>query len=620
MADPTQKAPSEQTYRQNRAEAAALLQQVYPQAQKLPSLNQAITQFRRDNKLADIPGNEDAQMAQTVTALRARAAELKATAAPAQAAPAQAGPASPAPNKPEAATTTAPVAKNPQFDPEVQKLQGYMRGLGITEVEVNGEKKPLNVDGVNGPITSAAMAKYKASNGLDNNDGFASVMKHMEDRLKQNPADVQQRMAQTAAQGPGANPMNVMAMQLILNLLAPLINKLTGGKINLEQLKVDGINGPKTTNNFNGYQAAPAVTAKPEVKPEVKPAGAEPAAPQAPAGGGLKVDAAQPAKPEATAARSERTYAEQTPNGGTTTVRPDDYEAQRAAAPAQVARPQRYEGPATTYAPVRAQFSAMSGQDQLNRTLGERAELRAQGYAPSVAKQLVEQNRMGELVSQGMDDRSAKRQVGMESRMADMQERGMQQTDRQFAAADRRAEQQMRRDGQTLGRDISILGGASSREARAIGNIAGVAGGVLSRMGGIGGDSSVGMDARTARQMSRDASTVTRDVGALSGMNSREARAIGNIAGVIAPRVIEYPQPQQRGGYVETGRAQGFSLDRSNQISGEYREVSTRGATAEQRLEIMHAQQMQQGAPAIQTADNTGQNRQRQLDNFSPGG
>lgn len=211
-------------------------------------------------------------------------------------------------------------ASRPGYDPDIEKAQGYMRMFGITEVDVSGQKKELGVDGVNGPVTSAALAKYKADNGLGNEDDFASVLRHMEERAKKNAPDLQERMRQTAAQGPLANPNNVMGMQLILNLLAPIISALTGGKINLQQLKIDGVNGTQTTNAFNGYQAAPAVTPKPDAKPAAAPAApstgsgaatptttapaAAPARPAAPA-------VAAPAQPAAPAAPQVDTVREQ---------------------------------------------------------------------------------------------------------------------------------------------------------------------------------------------------------------------------------------------------------------------------------------------------------------------
>lgn len=139
--------------------------------------------------------------------------------------------------------------------PDIQKAQGYLRALGITTVEVNGQKTDLAVDGRNGPVTSAALAQYRAENGFNNNDSFDTVLRHMEDRIKQNPPGIQQFMSGTMADGQQANPFNVMAMQLVTNLLAPLVKTLSGGKIDLESLKVDGINGPRTSNAYNGYNA-----------------------------------------------------------------------------------------------------------------------------------------------------------------------------------------------------------------------------------------------------------------------------------------------------------------------------------------------------------------------------
>lgn len=541
-------------------------------------------------------------------------------------------------------------AAKPAIDPDVQKIQGYMRGLGITEVEVNGKKQSVDVTGRLDPATNAAMAKYKADNNLDNNDSFASVMKHMEDRIKQNPADMQQRLADTAAQGPNANPMNVMAMQLILNLLAPIMSALTGGKINMEQLKVDGINGPRTSNGYNGYRAATSMTAKPEVKPEAKPEVKPEAKPvsvpnttapkeeiEGKDGKWRPADTPAEAQPTAVpaAARPNGTYTERGPDGAPVTVNPADYERPRTP---------RYEEPAARE-PLRVTtaYNRASGLDQVNRMLDARNELERQGYAPALAKQEVNRWRTEELMNSGMTERQAKTQAGYESRMADRQERyesrsaGRQQTydtraqndydrdvrraikeaeraEKREARAEEREIRQSQRDWNDIARSGVTLGGGSSREASAAGRLAGGIAGIAGRMMS-DGDSS-GTSAREAKQFSRDTSDIARGAAIIGGSSSREANALGKLVGgvssigsrmfgageetVTTRRVVTYPQQNERPGYVPQARLdQGdFSLERGNQISTRMAGAANDGVTAQQRQQIIAEYEAQRNAPA----------------------
>lgn len=373
----------------------------------------------------------------------------------------------------------------PNIDPDIQKAQAYMRALGITEVEVDGQKQEVKVDGLNSPATSAALAKYRADNGFDNNDNFATVLDHMQGRIKQNPPGVQQFMSETMADGQQAGGFNVMAMQMILNLLAPLIQSLSGGKIDLAALKVDGINGPRTTNAYNGYNVtmndkvfAPAAAATP---PQ---AGADPD----PLGTFIEQktresDARLAAAPQPSAPAEIR-------------VRPGESTAGIAAAPGVIptvivgdsapvvpgSRPAlpvdggqtagggsyarssrayagdtgRYQQTPPGYGEMRQQYYAASGAEVRDRMLQQRAELRETGYAPRDVKAIVRDARVQELEGSGMGRRAALSQANMETRMVDNIERGYGRADRAYGRVLQAEDRDITRITKDFGRAASI--------------------------------------------------------------------------------------------------------------------------------------------------------------------
>ncbi len=383
-----------------------------------------------------------------------------------------------------AVDNAAAAAQAPQIDPEIQKAQGYMRALGITDIEIDGQKQEVKVDGINSPVTNAALAKYRADNGFDNNDNFSTVLGHMEGRIKQNPPGVQQFMSQTMADGQLAGGPNIMAMQLLMNLLAPLIQMLSGGKFNPDQLKIDGINGPRTTNAYNGYNTAmnnnafkpnepaapqqadadplgafadqkvresdarmipqpaqsgpeirvragestPGVAARDGVIPTVVVDGPQPVVPGSrPA---LQVDGGLEAGSGGSYARSSRAYAGDTG---------------------------RYQQRSSGYGEMRQQYNTASGAEVRDRMLQQRAELRETGYSPRDVKAIVRDNRAQELEGSGMNRRAALNQANVETRMVDNVERDFARQDRAYDRAMRQEQAAYNRAMRAEDRDITRI-------------------------------------------------------------------------------------------------------------------------------------------------------------------
>lgn len=198
-------------------------------------------------------------------------------------------------------------------NPDVKKAQGYLRSLGYSDVDVDGKNKNLAVDGIEGDITKAAMKKFRAENDLPENATLAETTAKMETVLQKDPQKLATQVQETMAQGNNASPDNISSMQGIMNLIAKVFEALTG-----KELKIDGINGPKTQERFselntlsNGAltQGAPAQAAP--AKDEAafqrlidQNTGPEPvAAAPAPEAGALRQEfraaAAQPAPAEA---------------------------------------------------------------------------------------------------------------------------------------------------------------------------------------------------------------------------------------------------------------------------------------------------------------------------------
>lgn len=299
----------------------------------------------------------------------------------------------------------------------------------------------------------------------------------------------------------------------------------------------------------------------------------------------------------------------------------------------------RYEAP-QNYGPARASFGSASGVDQLNRTLAERQEYRAQGYAPQLAKQMVDMNRRSEMAEQGYDARDINKQVGQISRMADVQEKQGLREDKQYEAAARRADRQYERDVGAVSRDAGRVGsiltdGNRRNDHRAVDTLvrngvgALLGGGALSNVfssRGRGDDSPPYRAAPAATQ--RDINAWSRDAGSIASTltdgNSRndhratgtivqrgvEAVLRGGIPGFSSDRPAQiYSAPpsaaNQRG-------QQGFSFDRSNELREPYNAAGSQGLTAQERQQMFEA-----GRDRQQTATMEDQqpNNRRPFDN-----
>lgn len=513
----------------------------------------------------------------------------------------------------QAANAKGAVPAAPKFDPQIQKAQGYMRMLGLTDVEVDGQKKRLVVDGMNGTNTQTALAKYNTDHGLAKDAGLEVSLRHMEENLKKNGPELQQRLNGIMEQGTGALRSDVRGMQLTMNLLKN------------ESLKVDGINGINTTTAYNKYSGKnyPVPTA---------PVAATPASAD-PLGDFIKERGLD--KPELAATTTVPVA--QPPlvvDGEDPAV--SRMKRENAATPAsRPVAPQRPEilrqNPVYS---LREPYNNASGVEQLNRTLGERAELRAQGYRPEVAKEMVSQTRRMELMNQGMDERTAMQRVNQESRMADLQERSAMRTNRNVYNEDRvfrqtegqrrQADAENTRDGRTAGTILADMGGLRGNERRMAVAVGGLGAKIL---GGVLGDD------KPSTAQERGYGRTAREIGSAAGGNTigrgaevlvrQGGNLIGNVLGGSdqqdvrrsgSSRVIEYPQ-QARSSYEAAASGDRWN---SNQISGGYNNASSYGVTEAQREQIIAEYQMQQDQ-AAQTPDNSYNNRNPN-NIFTPGG
>lgn len=573
----------------------------------------------------------------------------------------------------------APVGQNAAFDPEVQKAQGYLRALGIEEVEVDGQKQSLKVDGKIGPTTHAALTKYRTENGIDNNESFSGVLKHMEDRISKNPGQIQQFVSETNADGKMANPFNVMAMQLVMNLLAPIIKALSGGKMDMEKLKIDGVNGPRTQNALVAYDTqspkmAPAPQGNTPASPALKVDGAAPAAPIAPAATAENPAAgpASPASESPAGAAASGPTAQEDPLGVFIQQKEAEFDAREATRAAIPARPEpvqvrpaepaydnsraptrreRYEsnmgmrsGGALTQNGLRGDFRAATGLEGVHDNLRMRQELRDMGYAPKVASELVKQHRTDELIAGGMNQRQAVSAISRESTLADRQERWMETSSRQAYAQDARYERQRnaayergiaqdRRDYSSIGSGIGQMAGMRGGEAghvgRAMGGLVGIFGRVSANNDSYGAAS---MNERQTRQLGTDLGNVVRSGAVLSGQSSAVGngafRAIQGITNVVGRmgifngdppgRVVTYPPPSQRQGYTPQTIDQRGMLDRSNQVSPVMARAASDGVTPEQRQQIIADYERQKQAPATAPETTAVNNTRQYNDQYAP--
>lgn len=523
---------------------------------------------------------------------------------------------SPLAPKPAAAPKADSAPPRPAFDPQVQKLQGYMRMLGITDVEVGGQDKRLLVDGLNGPRTQAALEKYNADNGLAKGASVEDSLRHMEETIRKNAPEMQSRLEGVMKQGSEALRSDVRGMQVTLNLLKN------------ESLKVDGINGILTTTAYNQYSGKNY--AVPTAPITAAPASADPL--------GDLIEERGWSKP---APASSGVSSQQPTNEGTYQIRtepvPPTVNVENVAGygrPQQPQQPQyqappqqpRYEtsrqNPVTS---AREPYNTASGVEALEKTLARRRDLESQGYAPQVAKKLTDDHRFMELTTRdGLGERQARQQVNQESRLADMQERSMrqgqqgmdriirqmEQQDRREAAENRRIFQQTGRDMGTLGRSGVILAGGSGTQAGAAQQV--LSGGA-SVLGEIFGNSS-----GNSRQMGTAMGNVVRGGAILGGATGRDAGQLGQAVGAGANlimgvgkllgigggneremRVIQYPHQTTYGGGYSNRSAGSWE---SGQITQPYNEASTRGVTEAQRMQIIadyEAQRSRQGLDNI---------------------
>ncbi len=532
---------------------------------------------------------------------------------------------------PASTTPTAPaVAANPVFDPQVQKAQGYMRMLGITDVEAGGQKKRLVVDGINGTNTQTALTKYNTDNGLAKDASMEDSIRHMEESLKKNGPELQQRMNKVMEQGTDALRSDVRGMQLTMNLLKS------------ETLKVDGINGIMTTAAYNQYSgknyavptapiaAAAATSADPlgdfiqERGLDKTPSAPAPAArtPQQNASAGthqIRTEAVPPTVNVENAAGYERPQQQR-------------HEQRYEQRPSQQ---QRYE--TTRQNPgynARDSYNNASGVADLEKTLMRRNDLRSQGYGDAVAKQLVNDHRMDELLRGGMDERAAKTKVNAESRLADLQERGqrgegqdmqriirqMDQQERREAAQTRGTVRQVGQDAGTmiyngtifadgsrtvatggrqaatgLGQVFGEVMGSGPSNPRQVGNAVGtVAGGIAGMAGGTSRDSAA------IRQGVGGAVSLGMGVGKLLGLD----KIFSSDREQPDMRVIEYQRPT-----TYSNRLQGSSWE-DRTVAPVYQEASSRGMTPADRAQMDYdqAMQRQQQQQQQQPAYNRGPN------------
>lgn len=498
----------------------------------------------------------------------------------------------PSPLKPQPpAQADAPAADSKiegnNFDQQVQKMQGYMRMLGLTDVEVGGQKKRLVVDGLMGPNTQTALAKYNADNGLAAGASVEDSIRHMEERLKQNGPEIQERLNSIMEQGTDALRSDVRGMQLTLNL------------IKNESLKVDGINGILTTTAYNQYSnknySVPT--------PRIEVATPAPAAPQSTNAGTYTI----PAETVPPTVNVENVAATRQPVPGQPQQRHEQRYEQR---PSQQPQ-QRYE--TTRQNPVysaREPYNNASGAEQLQRTMALREEYRMRGYADPVAKQLATNQRVGELMRSGADENSAMRQVRQESQMADQQERAMRTNQnrnvsngdreyRQTEAQRRQATAENTRDGKTVATvfaDMAGLRGQPRQMATALGGLVGQLGGSLlgdsrpssTEERGYGRTANEVGRAVGGNSVGRAADVVIRHggglFGSLFGGSGQDARSAGDM------RVITYPQQPTSGVYGT--RSQG-SWD-NRQISPDYNTATSYGMSEAQRQQMLYDQAMQQ--------------------------
>ena len=307
------------------------------------------------------------------------------------------------------------------------------------------------------------------------------------------------------------------------------------------------------------------------------------------------------------------------------------------------------------------QASGSDASDIRGRVADRQAEiagLRAQGYDQNSARMIWKEERTAELRNRGMDDRQVSRMVSQEDRLGMTQERAEIARERAFIqqqardvrmeeaamrradAAARREYAQDRKDGATWGGVLADLAGVKGAGRRAMVESGRTMGGAMSDAGeGGGGYAQRQAEAASRREYAQDRREgatwggVAADLLGVKGAGRRAmvesgrtmggAMSDGSVDG--GTRVVRtYPLQNERPGYVETGRVQGFSLERSNQITGAQNNAARDGATPEARQQILVAQA---AAPRVEPEALSGSKfdadtyaRARQFVNNGPGG
>lgn len=263
-----------------------------------------------------------------------------------------------------------------------------------------------------------------------------------------------------------------------------------------------------------------------------------------------------------------------------------------AAAPVQVAAAPRAAEPLTQQYNAQASRTLPSLDERMQARAERIGEYVNKGLSLRDASKIVGQERVQEMQSQGYDRNTIRSIVGAENRIEAKEIKGIEAQQRAEAKADARAERdairnqrsadrENERDGRTLAGVAADMGGLRGSDKR----LATAVGGLLGRVGG----AVLGDDAPSDRG-DKERGRYAKEIGGAAGGSS-----YGKLAEVIFRRggdVVTYPQQQGGGTRIQSG-----SWD-SNQITGEQQRVSSYGATAEQRQQILSAPQAETPAPA----------------------
>ncbi len=214
---------------------------------------------------------------------------------------------------------------------------------------------------------------------------------------------------------------------------------------------------------------------------------------------------------------------------------------------------------------------------------------------------------------------------------------------RQADAAAQREYAQDRKDGATWGGIAADLMGVKGASRRAMVESGRTMGGTMSDGAAGGGYTQRQVEAASRREYAQDRKDgatwggIAADLLGVKGASRRAmvesgrtmggAMSEGSASGMAdgGTRVVRtYPLQNERPGYVDTGRLQGFSLERGNQIKEAQNNAARDGATPEARQQILVAQA---AAPRVEPEVLSGSKfdadtyaRARQFVNNGPGG